>query len=90
MLSENDKGVTECKNDHMPINTSNGWLIAEAHPTHYHLKSIHYIKGDPHKYGLQDVFVFQSVHDSSPSTAKIYIDNYWMSDEDSALYCYSG
>ncbi|MFA0240189.1 MULTISPECIES: hypothetical protein [Vibrio] len=80
----------ECENDHMAINTSKGWLLAEAYPPYSGLNSGSYIKGNLRQYGFQDVLVFKNEHDSSPSSARIYIDNYWMSDEDAGRYCYSG
>ncbi|EGR2252654.1 hypothetical protein DZF84_13905 [Vibrio parahaemolyticus] len=80
----------DCENDHMAINTSNGWLLAEAYNSYSALKSGAYIKGNLRKYGFQQVLVFRNENDSSPRTAKIYIDNYWMSEDDAARYCFSG
>ncbi|RYU45716.1 hypothetical protein ERW49_13315 [Aliivibrio finisterrensis] len=80
----------DCENDHMAINTDKGWLLAEAYNPYSVLQSGAYIKGNLRKYGYQQVLVFRNENDSSPRKAKIYIDNYWMSEEDAAQYCFSG
>ncbi|WP_206770942.1 hypothetical protein [Vibrio owensii] len=80
----------DCENDHMAINTNNGWLLAEAYNPYSILESGAYIKGNLRKYGFQQVLVFRNENDTSPRKAKIYIDNYWMSEEDAARYCFSG
>lgn len=80
----------ECKNDHMAIQTDRGWLLAEAYSPYSALVEGRYIYGDLTGYGFEYVLVFRNSSDSSPREAKIYIDNYMMSDSDAAKYCFAG
>ena len=80
----------DCKNDHMAIQTDRGWLLAEAYPPYSALVEGRYIYGDLTGYGFERVLVFRNESDSSPREAKIYIDNYMMSDGDAAKYCFAG
>ena len=80
----------ECKNDHMAISTDRGWLLAEAYSPYSALREGYYISGDLTGYGFEDVLSFSSKYDDSPEEARIYIDNYWMSDADAARYCFAG
>ena len=74
----------------MAINTSNGWLLAEAYPPYTSLKEGYYVKGNLKKYGFQYIHVFRNRNDDAPTKAKIYIDNYWMNDDEAATYCFKG
>ena len=80
----------DCENDHMAIQTDRGWLLAEAYSPYSVLVAGRYIYGDLTGYGFERVLVFRNESDSSPREAKIYIDNYWMSDSDAARYCFAG
>ena len=80
----------DCKSDHMAINTNNGWLLAEAYPPYSPLVEGAYIYGDLTGYGFEYVEVYSSQSDTTPTEARIYIDNYWMSDDDASYYCYTG
>ena len=80
----------DCESDHMAINTKNGWLLAEAYPPYSPLKEGSYIYGDLTGYGYEYVEVYSSKSDNTPTSAKIYIDNYYMSKEDASHYCYTG
>jgi hypothetical protein len=80
----------DCQNDHMAVQTESGWLLAEAYPPYSPLQEGAYIMGPLNGYGFEEVLVFSSMDDDSPEEAKIYIDNYWMSEQDAAVYCFEG
>ena len=80
----------DCENDHMAIQTEIGWLLAEAYSPYSALVEGRYIYGDLTGYGFERVLVFRNESDSSPREAKIYIDNYMMSENDAARYCFAG
>tara|TARA_R110002073_G_scaffold322230_1_gene498735 strand:- start:622 stop:975 length:354 start_codon:yes stop_codon:yes gene_type:complete len=80
----------ECEADHMAISTKSGWLLAEAYPPYTPLSEGNFIKGDLTGYGFKNVLVYSAPNDSNPSTARIYVDNYWMSKEDAGTYCFKG
>ena len=74
----------------MAIETDRGWLLAEAYPPYSPLREGAYISGDLTGYGFEKVLVFRNQNDDSPKEARIYKDNYWMSDEEAATYCFEG
>ena len=80
----------ECQNDHMLINTDSGWLLAEAYSPYSALKEGALIYGDLRGYGFETIQIYSSRYDDTATRGRIYIDNYWMSDEDAAEYCYLG
>ena len=80
----------DCESDHMAIKTNGGWLLAEAYPPWTPLREGAYIFGDLTGYGFKKIQVYSSRTDTSPTSAKIYIDNYYMSAEDASHYCYTG
>ena len=80
----------DCKNDHMAINTNSGWLLAEAYSPYSALVEGAYIFGDLTSYGFEYVEVYSSQSDTTPTNARIYIDNYWMSDDNASYYCFTG
>ena len=80
----------ECEDDHMAVETDRGWLLAEAYPPYSPLREGAYISGDLVGYGFENVLVFRNQYDDSPERGRIYIDNYWMSDEEAATYCFEG
>jgi hypothetical protein len=80
----------DCENDHMAINTNKGWLLAEAYPPYSALVEGAYIFGDLTGYGFEDVDVYSSQSDTTPTSGRIYIDNYWMSEDDASYYCFTG
>lgn len=80
----------ECQNDHMLINTDSGWLLAEAYSPYSALKEGALIYGDLRSFGFETVQIFSNRYDDTATRGRIYIDNYWMSDEDAAEYCYRG
>jgi hypothetical protein len=67
-----------------------GWVLAEAYPPYASLKEGAYIKGNLNGYGFEYVLVYRNENDTSPTKAKIYIDNYMMSEEDASHYCFTG
>jgi hypothetical protein len=80
----------DCENDHMAVSTDSGWVLAEAYPPYASLKEGAYIKGNLNGYGFEYVLVYRNENDTSPTKAKIYIDNYMMSEEDASHYCFTG
>ncbi|MFK8011418.1 MAG: hypothetical protein AB8B80_05220 [Marinicellaceae bacterium] len=80
----------DCENDHMAIETERGWLLAEAYSPYSALVEGVYIYGDLTNYGFENIKIYSSKTDNTPTLARIYIDNYNMSESDASYYCETG